>query len=433
MIQTAYVNIWNQRVGAVAWDEQNGTASFEYEPEFVQTGLELSPIMMPTEASRIYRFVDHRNTSTFKGLPGLLADVLPDKYGNTLINQWLVKNNRPANSINPVETLCFIGQRAMGALEFEPAMPKDRGQSIRLEMNELIDITSKILSGRQEFLTNLQPEQEKSLQAILKIGTSAGGARAKALIAFNKETQEIRSGQANVPRGFEHYLIKFDGIEDEQYGTSKGYGRVEMAYYKMAVDAGIEMMESELLEENGRAHFMTKRFDRLNGASKVHVQSFCALRHYDFNDITLYAYEDLFETMRLLVLPYPQAEQLYRRMVFNVIAKNCDDHTKNFAFTMDQSGEWSLSPAFDVCYAYRPSSSWVSQHCLSVNGKRKNIEKADLLEVARKMNIKSANEIIDQIDQVISRWKDYANDQKVDPELRDAIQVTFVRMNDSLA
>ena len=430
MIQTAYVNIWNQRVGAVAWDEQNGTASFEYAPEFVQTGLELSPIIMPAEASRIYRFVDHRNTSTFKGLPGLLADVLPDKYGNTLINQWLVKNNRPANSINPVETLCFIGQRAMGALEFEPAIPKDKGQSIRLEMNELIDITSKILSGRQEFLTNLQPEQEKSLQTILKIGTSAGGARAKALIAFNKETQEIRSGQANVPRGFEHYLIKFDGIEDEQFGTSKGYGRVEMAYYKMAVDAGIEMMESELLVENGRAHFMTKRFDRLNGANKVHVQSFCALRHYDFNDISLYAYEDLFETMRLLVLPYPQAEQLYRLMVFNVIAKNCDDHTKNFAFTMDQSGEWSLSPAFDVCYAYRPSSSWVSQHCLSVNGKRKNIEKADLLEVARKMNIKNANEIIDQIDQVISRWKHYANDQKVDPELRDTIQGTFVRMND---
>jgi serine/threonine-protein kinase HipA len=225
-------------------------------------------------------------------------------------------------------------------------------------------------------------------------------------------------------------LIKFDGIEDEQFGTSKGYGRVEMAYYKMAVDAGIEMMESELLVENGRAHFMTKRFDRLNGANKVHVQSFCALRHYDFNDISLYAYEDLFETMRLLVLPYRQAEQLYRRMVFNVIAKNCDDHTKNFAFTMDQSGEWSLSPAFDVCYAYRPSSSWVSQHCLSVNGKRKNIEKADLLEVARKMNIKNANEIIDQIDQVISRWKHYANDQKVDPELRDTIQGTFVRMND---
>lgn len=429
MIRTAYVNIWNKRVGAVAWNEDDGTASFEYDPDFIETGLDLSPIMMPLGESRNYRFPDHRNTSTFKGLPGMLADALPDKYGNALINQWLVRNNRPVNSINPVETLCFIGERAMGALEFEPAVPKIKGPPIKLEMNELIDITSKILSGRQAFLTNLQPEQEKALQAILKIGTSAGGARPKALIAFNKETQEIRSGQANAPKGFEHYLIKFDGIEDEQLGTSRGYGRVEMAYYKMAVDAGIEMMESQLLEENGRAHFMTKRFDRVHGKGKIHVQSFCAMRHYDFKDIEIYSYEDLFETMRLLVLPYPQAEQLFRRMVFNVIARNCDDHTKNFAFTMDKTGEWSLSPAFDVCHAYRPSSTWVSQHCLSVNGKRNNIERADLLEVARKMNIKRASEIIDQVDQVIGRWKEYADDQRVDPALRDAIKSTLVHMN----
>lgn len=429
MIRTAYVNIWNKRVGAVAWNEDDGTASFEYDPNFIETGLDLSPIMMPLGESRNYRFPDHRNTSTFKGLPGMLADALPDKYGNALINQWLVRNNRPVNSINPVETLCFIGERAMGALEFEPAVPKIKGPSIKLEMNELIDITSKILSGRQAFLTNLQPEQEKALQAILKIGTSAGGARAKALIAFNKETQEIRSGQANAPKGFEHYLIKFDGIEDEQLGTSRGYGRVEMAYYKMAVDAGIEMMESQLLEENGRAHFMTKRFDRVHGKGKIHVQSFCAMRHYDFKDIEIYSYEDLFETMRILVLPYPQAEQLFRRMVFNVIARNCDDHTKNFAFTMDKTGEWSLSPAFDVCHAYRPSSTWVSQHCLSVNGKRNNIERADLLEVARKMNIKRASEIIDQVDQVIGRWKEYADNQRVDPALRDAIKSTLVHMN----
>lgn len=429
MIRTAYVNIWNKRVGAVAWNENDGTASFEYDPEFIETGLDLCPIMMPLGESRNYRFPEHRNTSTFKGLPGMLADALPDKYGNALINQWLVRNNRPVNSINPVETLCFIGERAMGALEFEPAVPKIKGPSIKLEMNELIDITSKILSGRQAFLTNLQPEQEKALQAILKIGTSAGGARAKALIAFNKETQEIRSGQANAPKGFEHYLIKFDGIEDEQLGTSRGYGRVEMAYYKMAVDAGIEMMESQLLEENGRAHFMTKRFDRVHGKGKIHVQSFCAMRHYDFKDIEIYSYEDLFETMRILVLPYPQAEQLFRRMVFNVIARNCDDHTKNFAFTMDKTGEWSLSPAFDVCHAYRPSSTWVSQHCLSVNGKRNNIERADLLEVARKMNIKRASEIIDQVDQVIGRWKEYADNQRVDPALRDAIKSTLVHMN----
>ena len=430
MIKSAYVNIWNKRIGAVAWNEEDGTASFEYDPDFIETGWDLSPITMPLGESRTYRFPDLRNTTTFKGLPGMLADVLPDKYGNALINQWLVRNNRPANSINPVETLCFIGKRAMGALEFEPTVPKANGISIKLEMTELIDITSKILSGRQAFLANLQPDQEKALQTILKIGTSAGGARAKALIAFNKETQEMRSGQAHALKGFDHYLIKFDGIVDEQFGTSSGYGRVEMAYYHMATDAGIDMMECELLEENDRAHFMTKRFDRMHGKEKIHVQSFCALRHYDFKDIAIYAYEDLFETMRLLVLPYPQAEQLFKRMVFNVIARNCDDHTKNFAFTMDKSGEWSLSPAFDVCHAYRPSSTWVSQHCLSVNGKRNHIERSDLLEVARKMNIKGANEIIDHVDQVVGKWKDYASDQKVDGELTDAIEKTFVRMTD---
>lgn len=428
MINVAYVNIWNKRVGAVAWNQNDGTATFEYEPEFIESGLELSPIMMPINESRIYRFPEHRNTNTFKGLPGMLADVLPDKYGNALINQWLVRNGRPADSINPVEMLCFIGKRAMGALEFEPTVPQVKDTSIKLEMAELINITSKILSGRQEFLTNLQPDQEKALQAILKIGTSAGGARAKALIAFNKQTGEIRSGQANVTKGFDHYLIKFDGIEDDQFGTSKGYGRVEMAYYKMAIDAGIKMMQSELLEENDRAHFMTKRFDRIHGKGKLHVQSFCAMRHYDFKDIEIYSYEDLFETMRMLALPYPQAEQLFRRMTFNVIARNCDDHTKNFAFTMDKNGEWSLSPAFDVCHAYRPSSTWVSQHCLSVNGKRNNIQRSDLLELAKRMNIKGANEIIDHIDHIVGNWTVYADEQKVDSELRDAIKRTLLKM-----
>ena len=428
MIQTAFVTIWNQRVGAVAWDEQNGTASFEYDPDFVQTGIELSPILMPLEASRTFRFPDHRNTTTFKGLPGLLADVLPDKYGSTLINQWLVNNNRPANSINPVETLCFIGQRAMGALEFEPAMPKTQSESIKLEMNELIDITSKILSGRQAFLTNLAPEQEKALQAILKVGTSAGGARAKALIAFNKETQEIRSGQAHIPSGFEHYLIKFDGVEDEQFGTSLGYGRVEMAYYKMAKAAGIEMMESRLLYENNRAHFMTKRFDRTSDNEKLHVQTFCAMRHYDFNEVTLYSYEELFETMRELGLTYPEAQELYRRMVFNVLAKNCDDHTKNFAFLMDKSGQWRLSPAYDVCHAYRPGSDWVSQHALSINGKRKNFTSEDLLSIGRSMNIKNANSIISDVLAVCSNWKTFANEVQVEEKLRDAIEATFVKL-----
>lgn len=428
MITVAYVNIWNQRVGAVAWNENDGTATFEYEPGFLASNLELSPIMMPLQGSGNYRFPEHRNTNTFKGLPGMLADVLPDKYGNALINQWLIRDNRAPNSINPVEMLCFIGKRAMGALEFEPIVPKAKNDSVKLEVAELIDITSKILSGRQNFLTQLEPDQEKALQAILKIGTSAGGARAKALIAFNKATGEIRSGQANTPKGFDHYLIKFDGIQDDQFGTSKGYGRVEMAYYKMALDADIEMMQSELLEENDRAHFMTKRFDRTDGNQKIHIQSFCAMRHYNFNDIDLYSYEDLFETMRMLALPYPQAQQLFRRVVFNVMARNCDDHTKNFAFTMDQSGEWSLSPAFDVCYAYRPSSTWVSQHCLSVNGKRNHIERSDLLEVAKRMNIKGASEIIDQVDEVVGNWNTYADQYKVDPKLRQAIKTTLISL-----
>ncbi len=428
MIKTAFVNIWDKRVGAVAWNENNGTASFEYDSEFIKSNLELSPIMMPLDSKRVYNFQEHRNTNTFKGLPGLLADVLPDKYGNALINQWLIRNNRPPNSINPVETLCFIGQRAMGALEFEPNSPKLKGNSVKLEISELVEITSKILAGRKEFMTQLDQAQERAMQAILKIGTSAGGARAKALITFNKKTNEIRSGQANAPKGFDHYLIKFDGIEDEQFGVSKGYGRVEMAYYKMAIDAGIEMMESALLEEKGRAHFMTKRFDRIHGKEKVHVQTFCAMRHYDFKDIDVYSYEDLFETMRMLGLPYKQAEQVFRRMVFNVIGRNCDDHTKNFGFTMDKKGEWSISPAYDVCHAYRPSSTWVSQHCLSINGKRNNIERKDLVQVAKRMNIKRANDIIDEITSVIGNWDFYADAQKVNPERRDAIKSTLVLM-----
>lgn len=428
MIHSAFISIWGQRVGAVAWNERDGTAAFEYDPGFLQAGWELSPIMMPMRQTPRFRFAEHRNSSTFKGLPGLLADVLPDRYGNALINQWLIRNNRPPNSINPVETLCFIGARAMGALEFEPSVPKAQKNTFKIEMAELIDVTSKILSGRQEFLTQLQPDQEKAMQSILKIGTSAGGARAKALITFNKKTGEVRSGQSDAPKGFEHYLIKFDGIHDDQFGTSKGYGRVEMAYCKMASDAGIEMMESELLEENDRAHFMTKRFDRMQGNGKVHVQSFCAMRHFDFMDIDIYAYEDLFETMRMLSLPYPQAAQLFRRMTFNVMARNCDDHTKNFAFTMEQNGEWSLSPAFDICHAYRPDSAWVSQHCLSINGKRSNIQRTDLLEVAKKMNIKGAEEIIQHIGSIVAEWPKYAEEQGVDPSLNKAINATLLRL-----
>ena len=428
MITTAFINIWNQRVGAIAWDSDTGLGSFEYDSSFLKNNWNLSPIKMPIEKAnkRIFTFSELRDIKTFRGLPGLLADVLPDKYGNALINTWLTRNGRASDSLNPVETLCFIGQRGMGALEFEPVTQKTPNKSSKIEINSLVEVAEKILAGRKDFSATLEPNEEKALLDILKIGTSAGGARAKAVIAYNPKTKEVRSGQADAPKGFEHWLIKFDGVTDKQFGASSGYWRVEMAYYLMAKNAGIEMTECRLHEENGRAHFMTKRFDRVDGKDKLHVQSFCAMQHYDFNEVNLYSYEQLFETIRMLGLPYPQAEQLYRRMVFNVMARNCDDHTKNFMFIMDKTGVWKLSPAYDVCHAYRPNSEWVSQHALSINGKRNNITKADLLEVAKQMNVKKAEAIIKQIAEVVINWDNYADKVQVDKKLKQAIQKTLI-------
>lgn len=427
MITTAFINIWNKRVGAIAWDVDTELASFEFEPSFLANKWDLSPLKMPVAgARRIFSFPELRGTTTFKGLPGLLADVLPDKYGNSLINAWLSRNGRPANSMNPVELLCFIGKRGMGALEFEPVLPKTNNGATKIELDSLVNITKEILSGRQDFNTNLSGDEVKALSDILKIGSSAGGARAKAVIAFNPDTKEIRSGQADAPKGFSHWLLKFDGVTDQQLGTSSGYGRVEMAYHLMAKEAQIEMTECRLLEENGRAHFMTRRFDREHGKGKLHIQSFCAIAHYDFNEVTSFSYEQLFETMRSMLLPYTDAEQLYRRMVFNVMARNCDDHTKNFSFSMDKTGKWKLAPAFDVCHSYRPGSTWVSQHSLSINGKRQNITRDDLLVVAKNMNIKKADAIIRQVSSVVSRWNDFAAQTNVRSDLRDAVSKTLL-------
>lgn len=430
MITTAYINLWNKRLGAIAWNAERGLASFEFDSTFLKQGLDVSPVLMPiAEAEgKIYSYPELINTSTYKGLPGLLADVLPDKYGNAIINAWLARNGRASNSLNPVELLSFIGKRGMGALEFEPVEPRGHNTSTKIELDGLISVAQEILSGRKEFNSNMAKDEEKALLDILKIGSSAGGARAKAVIAYNPITREVRSGQAEAPAGFLHYLLKFDGVHDLQFGASYGYGRVEMAYYLMALDAGLEMMPSLLLEEKDRAHFMTQRFDRdpLNG--KVHVQSFCALNHFDFNNVGNYSYEQLFECMRKLRLPYSDAEQMYLRMVFNVMARNCDDHTKNFAFCMSKEGVWRLAPAFDVCHSYRPNSLWVSQHSLSINGKRKDITREDLLMVAKHMNIKKANNLIDLVATVVSNWNSYANRVFVDKKLRDTIKKTLVQL-----
>lgn len=433
-MNTAYIKIWGELAGAVAWDEASGVASFEYAPLFKSKGWNLAPLQMSVNSrNSLFRFPALRKRTdayldTFKGLPGLLADVLPDRYGSELINLWLTQQGRAPDSMNPVEMLCFIGTRGMGALEFEPATLKEDKRTFSVEIDSLVDMAKKMLSKKDAFAANMQADEHKAIMEILKIGTSAGGARPKAVIAYNEKTGEVKSGQTNAPQGFEHWLIKLDGVSDVQLGASAGYGRVEMAYYHMALACGINMMPSRLLEENGRAHFMTNRFDREGGSTKHHIQTFCAMKHFDYNMVNSYSYEQLFQTMRELKLPYPDAEQMFRRMAFNVMARNCDDHTKNFAFRLKKDQQWELAPAYDICHAYKPEHQWVSQHALSINGKRTGISRDDLLAIGKSIKNKKAAEMIDQISDTVTKWRTFADEVKIDGKLRDEIASTLVRL-----
>jgi serine/threonine-protein kinase HipA len=435
MITTAFVKIWGETIGAIAWNEKTGISSFEFNNKCKQMGWDLAPIKMPIRTvTKVFSFPELKpkiNTTndTFKGMPGLLADVLPDKYGTKLINIWLAQNGRPANSMNPIEQLCFVGNRGMGALEFEPANMKGENQSFKVEIDSLVVIAQKLLSQKETLHTNVLENERDAISDILKIGTSVGGARPKAVIAYNDKTGEVKSGQTSTPIGYEHWLIKLDGVNDTQFGAINGYGRVEMAYYNMAIASGIEMMESRLLEENGRAHFMTKRFDRADNDKKHHIQTWCAMQHFDFNEMYSYSYEQLFQTMRILGLPYPQAEQMFRRIVFNVLAKNCDDHTKNFAFRLKKDASWELAPAYDVCHAYKPGSIWVSQHTLSINGKRDNIVANDLITLAKSMHIRNPKSIIKDIYEKVSNWEYYAQNSNVDIKLSLEIANTLLKMD----
>lgn len=428
MVDYAYVNIWGTLAGAVRWDAERQLASFQYDKSFLKKNWDIAPIIMPvSNGNRIYSFPDlrqskHMSDDTFNGLPGLLSDSLPDRYGNRLIDTWLARNGRPPNSMNPVEKLCFIGSRGMGALEFEPAGLRAGKNTFAVEVSSLVEVAKKILSKRESFEINVSADDERAMKELLKIGTSAGGARPKAVIAYNKKTKEVRSGQTRTPKGFEHWLIKLDGVSGAQFGESLGWGRVEYAYYLMAKECGIEMMECSLLEEYGRAHFMTKRFDRDGNDIRHHIQTLCAIRHFDYNNIYGYSYEQVFQTMRLLRLKYPEAEQMFRRMVFNVLATNCDDHTKNFSFRLKKGGEWRLAPAYDVCYSYDPKNVWVNQQTLSINGKNRDINKDDLMTIAKANNIKKGDNIIRQINTVVKNWREFANLAKVKKELRQTIQ-----------
>jgi len=428
MVDVAEIKIWGELAGAVRWNERLQLASFQFAPKFLNQAWDLSPIKLPLDnASRIYSFPELRKgkddaEDTFKGLPGLLADSLPDKYGNQLINVWLAQQGRPANSMNPVEQLCFIGSRGMGAIEFEPTQLKATKKAFDIEISSLVALAQKMQLKRESFHMKIELDEKKALTEILKIGTSAGGARPKAVIAYNELTKEVKSGQTNAPRGFEQWLIKLDGVSGAQFGESHGWGRVEYAYYLMAKECGIEMMESQLFEEDERAHFMTKRFDREGNSTKHHVQTLCGIRHFNYTSLYSYSYEQVFETMRILKLSYKEAEQMFRRMVFNVLATNCDDHTKNFSFRLRQGERWELAPAYDVCYSYDPKNIWVNQQTLSVNGKHRLIDSSDLLSIADANNIRKADSIIHEINTVVKQWQDFASTAKVRSDLKETIQ-----------
>lgn len=402
MVNLAKVHIWGEYAGAVLWDDSRDLASFEFDPDFRRKGWDLSPLMMPLSHTGVHSFPG-LSRDTFMGLPGLLADALPDSYGKALLDRWL--NAQGRTFANPVERLCYQGKRSMGALEFEPAQDVDLESADAIDVRTLVAIAAEVLNQKNSLNTNLKGNKKEAIASIIKVSTSAGGQRAKAVIAYNEATGEIRSGQVDVPDGFTHWLLKLDGVTNKLLGDPQHFGQIEYAYYLMAVQAGLEMMECRLLEENGRSHFMTKRFDRIGSGEKVHMQTLCGLAHYDYGMKRAYSYEQAFEVMRRLRLPYPQAEQLYRRMVFNVIARNQDDHTKNISFLMDRTGNWRLSPAYDVSWAYNPKGEWTSHHQMSINGKWDSITRNDLLEVSTKMNIKHADEIIDSVRDAVSGWE----------------------------
>lgn len=392
-------------VGTIRWDDLYDVARFEYDSRFVGRGLEPSPLTMPVREGRVYSFAG-LNRETFRGLPGMLADSLPDTYGRALFDRWLALTGR--TSSNPVETLCFLGRRCMGALEFEPAMDIPYDPHTQYEIDSLVNVASDALAEKSSFGVNLNDDKKTAIAEILRLGTSAGGQRAKAIIAYNKSTGEVRSGQVEAPVGFDYYLIKLDGVSATAgFKETGNYGRLEYSFYKLAKACGIDMSECSLIEENGRAHFLTKRFDRKAG-KKIHMQTLCGIAHYDYRIHRAYSYEQAFGVMRALRLPYSAATEMFRRMVFNVVVRNQDDHTKNISFLMAEDGQWQLSPAYDMGYAYNPQGGWTATHQMSINGKFDDINRDDLLTFARQNNIKEAESIIDEVRDTVSQWPEMA-------------------------
>ena len=422
----AEVKLWGTTIGAVVLEDGTRIARFQYDPEFIESGIEVAPIVMPL-SPEIYSF-PNLNPQSFHGLPGLLADSLPDRYGNILIDEWLTRQGRTQDSFDAVERLCYTGSRGMGALEYVPATGPESTRCKKLKVDQLVELANSILAKRESL--NVQLAGKDVMKDILMIGTSAGGARAKAIIAWNPKTNEVRSGQTQVGKGFEHWLIKFDGVgknRDKELADPKGYGVVEFSYYRMAKDCGITMSECRLFEEGKRRHFMTRRFDRSSNGEKLHMQSLAAIAHLDFNQAGAHSYEQAFTVLRQLGLPIQASVELFRRMVFNIVARNQDDHVKNIAFLMDRQGAWSLAPAFDMTYNYQPGGQWTANHQMTLGGKRDGFIMDDFISCGKVAMLKrgEARKIVDTIQSVVSHWIEYAEKDRVLPPQRDKIQKTL--------
>jgi serine/threonine-protein kinase HipA len=425
----AEIRLWGRTIGAVSLQGADDVASFEYDAEFARSGIEVAPIVMPL-SRRVYRFAELARP-TFLGLPGLLADSLPDKFGNALIDAWLASQGRQPDSFNAVERLCYTGDRGMGALEFSPLIGPRAKHAEGIEVGRLVALASEVLAHRNRLQASFADDNsEDALRDILRVGTSAGGARAKAVIAWNPNTNDVRSGQVTAGDGFEYWLMKFDGVSgnrDKELEDPQGYGLIEYAYYLMALECGIEISECRIFKESERSHFMTRRFDRLASGEKLHMQSLCALAHYDFNLAGAYSYEQALLVMRQLQLPMDEIEQLFRRMVFNIVARNQDDHVKNIAFLMNKSGEWSLSPAFDMTYSFNPAGAWTARHQMTMNGKRDGFSMDDFNTCARTASMKRgrAAAIVADVQATVANWRSFAEAAGVPEADGERIQRTL--------
>lgn len=449
MTTVAEVRLWGRTIGAVSLADGDDVASFEYDPAFARSGIQVAPLTMPL-SRQVYRF-GALPRETFHGLPGLLADSLPDRFGNALINTWLARQGRTPDSFNAVERLCYTGERGMGALEYAPVIGPTARPQENIQVAQLVELASIILTRRVRLRATLDEapaaddgepaeetagdsDREAALRDILRVGTSAGGARAKAVIAWNRSSNEVRSGQVSAGDGFEHWLLKFDGVSgnrDRELEDPKGYGLIEYAYYLMARDCGIAISECRLFREgegaNRRQHFMTRRFDRTADGGKLHMQSLCALAHYDFNMAGAYSYEQALLAMRQLDLPMAAIEEQFRRMVFNILARNQDDHVKNIAFLMDRQGQWSLAPAFDLTYSFNPDGDWTARHQMTLNGKRDDFTLDDFRACARVASMKRgrAESILDSVRDSVSRWEHFASEAAVPEDVQMRIRKTL--------